>query len=450
MKRGLTAQIANFIANADGIELDPQILRIVKDGFIDTVGVMLAGRHEAVVERLQYYLADNAGEGSEAALLFGNRRASARDAALLNATAAHALDYDDVALCGHPSAVLVPTLLAEGQRLKADGQSLIRAYVVGYETWAELASRDDNTYHLKGWHPTSVFGVVAAAAAVACLRRLPSKTCSHALAIASSMAAGLVANFGSMVKPLHAGLAAAHAIDAVNLASCGVEGSPDALEHEAGYLAALSPNGSADLCSPPDSLGAELRIRRFGLNIKKYPMCFATHRIIDAAIALASRNNVSASDIKVMNAHIGVAQASMLRNHRPTSAIQAKFSIEFALAAAFTARKVGLKEVSDSFVLRDDVRALYEKVRVSTRSTVCADEPALAASDRLTVELESGGLLDSGEIEFALGAARNPITSVALHQKFMDCAATLPTVDAVSIFNFLDNLDTQMQLPDFS
>ena len=450
MTPGLTASLAAFIARAHRLEPERAVRRIVANAFVDTVGVMLAGSREPVVERLLRYRQAHGGAGSEASLLFDGQRASARDAALINGAAAHALDYDDVAVCGHPSAVLVPALLAEGQRLEANGKSLINAYVAGYETWAELARRDDGTHHLKGWHPTGVFGVVAAAAAVAALRRLEAPTCVNVLAMAASMASGVVANFGSMVKPLHAGLAASHAIDAVNLACSGIEGSHDALEHHAGFLAALSPHGKADLTSRADALGVDLAIGRIGLNIKKYPMCFATHRVIDGALALAKRHDVDGREIRHLHAHIGVAQASMLRNARPTTAVQAKFSIEFALAAAFTARKVGLAEVSDEFVARPDVRALFEKVGITTRTTICEDEPALAASDRLIVELNDGRELDSGEIEFALGAARNPITPGALREKFMDCAARVPAVDAVAIHACLDDLEQQSQLPDLA
>src|SRR5690606_28418863 len=137
-------------------------------------------------------------------------------------TAAHALDYDDVGLCGHPSAVLVPALLAEGERMQASGSQLLKAYLAGFETWAELISRDADQHHVKGWHPTAVFGTVGVAAAVACLRGLSQEDCIHALGIAASLAGGVVANFGSMTKPFHAGRASAAGIQAVDLAQAGM------------------------------------------------------------------------------------------------------------------------------------------------------------------------------------------------------------------------------------
>ena len=173
---------------------------------------------------------------------------------------------------------------------------------MGYEVWAELFSREQDPYHLKGWHPTAVLGTVGAAAAVAHLNRLSAERCRHALALAASMACGLVANFGTMTKPLHAGRAAAAAIDAVRLAAAGLTAAPDAIEHHAGYLAALSPNGRVDRQSPATGLGRKLRILDSGLSIKKYPMCYATHRVIDGVLDLARANRLRAEDVKEVRA----------------------------------------------------------------------------------------------------------------------------------------------------
>ena len=117
---------------------------------------------------------------------------------------------------------------------------------MGYEVWAELFGREADQYHIKGWHPTGVFGTVGAAAAVAYLNRLSPAQAQTALSIAASMASGLMANFGTMTKPLHAGRAAANGIEAVRLAVLGLTAAPDIFEHPAGYLTAISPTGKVD------------------------------------------------------------------------------------------------------------------------------------------------------------------------------------------------------------
>src|SRR5690606_35943356 len=122
----------------------------------------------------------------------------------------------------------------------------------------------------------------------------------------------------------------AASIDAVRLAAAGLTAAPDAFEHHAGYLAALSPNGRVDRSSPASQLGKTLRVLDYGLSIKKYPTCYATHRVIDGVLDLARSRSLRADDVKEVRARIGVAQASMLRNHSPVTGLEAKFSLEFA------------------------------------------------------------------------------------------------------------------------
>lgn len=437
---GLTRQVAEFTSSASGLELDPAITSMVRNGFIDTVGVMLAGRQEpvtAIVRRLAELRRSGAGE---ARVLCEDRRLSSRDAALVNATAGHALDYDDVGLMGHPSVVLVPALLAEGERLQASGEQLIRAYVVGYEVWAELIARDRQRHHVKGWHPTAVFGVVAVAAAVAALRGLDVATSQHAIGIAASMASGLIANFGSMTKPFHAGQAAAQGIDAVELAQAGMSAAPDALEHHAGFLAAISPQGQVDRSPCAAPLGQKLRIATLGLTIKKYPMCFATHRVIDAMLDLVQRHESLADEVRAIEVTLGATQASMLRNHRPQTALEAKFSLQFAVAAPLLLGRIGLRELHDEVVRRPEIQHLFDRIYIKTVDTVCPSEPTLALSDRVRIETVSGLILDSGEVSETRGSLASPLSTQELRSKFMDCAAGIPELDAAALFDRLHQL----------
>jgi 2-methylcitrate dehydratase PrpD len=439
-KPGLTQALAAWAARPQDIEIGAAVRRTVRSGFIDTAATVLAGRDEPVVAVLQRHLACHGAQADEARVLFGSQRASARDAAWINATAAHALDYDDVALQGHPSAVLVPLLLAEGERLHASGEALLRAYVVGYETWAELIERDADLHHLKGWHPTAVFGVVAGAAALIALRGLDAVQGTQVLGIAASLAGGLVANFGSMVKPFHAGQAAAHAVDAANLAQAGLTAAGDALEHPAGLLAALSPQGRVDRERPLQG-GRSLRIAELGLSVKKYPMCFAAHRAIDATLDLAVAHNIAPADVAAVQVCTGVAQAAMLRHHAPRTASEAKFSLEFAVAAALVARRVGLAQLDAAFIARPDVQALFSRLQVHRRDTACPTEPTLAASDRVVIELHDGRRLDSGEVDHARGSAQRPCSPDELALKFRDCVAGVVGIDTAQLLARLGRID---------
>lgn len=418
----LTQELAAYVAHPTFGRDEAAACAVAKTGFIDTIATMMAGCREPVVGIMLAHLGA-VKTPAEAPVPFAGIMLPAAQAACINGVAAHALDYDDVALSAHTSTVLVPAILAEGYLLGVSGQEALRAYVVGYEVWAELFAREPDQYHLKGWHPTGVFGTVAAAAAVAYLHRLPEAQARQALAIAASLASGLVANFGTMTKPLHAGRAAACAIEAVRLSMLGLTSSPDVFEHPAGYLNALSPAGRVDRTRPASELGKTLRILDTGLSIKRYPVCYSSHRVIDGVLAIAERENLQPAQVRGVQVTIGAAQASMLRNHQPQTGLEAKFSIEFAVAAALVARKVSLTQLSDSFVAREDVRGLLGKVTIDITERPCPIDPAFSYADRVVIDLTDGRSFDSGDIRFALGNAKIPLDSEGLRQKFMECIA---------------------------
>jgi 2-methylcitrate dehydratase PrpD len=245
-----------------------------------------------------------------------------------------------------------------------------------------------------------------------------------------------------MTKPFHAGQAAANGIDAVDLAQAGMSASGDVFEHRAGYLTALSPTGRTDRESPAANLGKVLRIATMGLAVKKYPMCFATHRTLDAILDLVNAHDLKPGHVTQVRATIGRAQASMLRNHAPVTGLEAKFSLEFAVAAALVSRKVGLAELTDAYVNRPEVRSIFGRVQIATTDTVSVAEPTLAASDRVVVETADGKVFDSGEVAGTRGDANSPVSREEMRVKFLDCVAGTPGIDGAALFEQLMQLET--------
>ncbi len=429
---GLTRSLAEFVAGLDPDALPPEAVATVRRGVADCIGVMFAGRDEPVVAiaRDSITCGDRArmAEGPAPAasralvpVLGGPQVARVPDAAFVDVTAAHALDYDDVAIDGHPSVVLAPVVIAQGRAREASGPRTIAAYVAGYETWAELAGRDADKHHGKGWHPTAVFGAVAAAAAAAYLARLDVERTAHALGIAASMSAGVTANFGTMTKPLQVGLAARNGVLAAQLAEHGATAAADALEHPRGLLAALSPHGRARLEGPARA-GAPWQIVRQGLNIKRYPVCYGAHRAIDASLSLRERLAGRYDAIDRIVVEIGRHQADMLRNADPRTVLDAKFSAQFAVATALVRGHVGLRELDEATLADPQVQRLMERVQVERLDAHDAHDPLFAPFDRVTVVLRGGERLASEPIARALGHADRPIDEPALRTKFMDCA----------------------------
>ncbi len=417
---GLTRSLASFVSQLQPDALPPQAAPTVLRGLADCLGVLLAGRDEPVARIASESIMHTPGPGS--APLLGDRgQAAAADAAFVNATAAHALDYDDTGLDGHPSVILVPVMLAAGLVHRVDGARAIAAYVAGYETWAELIGRDADKHHGKGWHPTAVFGTVAAAAAGASLARLDAERTAHALGIAASMAAGVIANFGSMTKPLQAGFAVRNGLHAVRLAALGATASADALEHPRGLLAAVSPAGRTRLDGPAQA-GAPWQIVRQGLNIKRYPVCYAAHRAIDAALSVRGAVGPRLDAIERIDVSIGTLQAAMLRNPRPATVLDAKFSAEFAIAAALDRGAVGLAELDDRYLASPSVQALIPKVHVQPDTARDSEDPLFSPADQVRVTMRDGRRIDSAPVQRAEGHADRPLREEALRAKFLDCA----------------------------
>ncbi len=415
----LTQALGRFVSELTFQRLPEAALRTARTGFIDCVGTMIAGSPEPAVQILKKTLAT--GGPGEATLYFSSERGPAPEAAWINGTAAHALDYDDVALRGHPSTVLVPAILAEGEALDASGRDMLRAYAAGYEVWGELVGRDPGHHHLKGWHPTGIFGAIGAAAACASLRRLDAERATLAIALAASQSSGVMANFGTMTKPFHAGRAAHSGVIAARLAEAGFTASADALEHPQGFLNAVSPEGKVDREGAPRTLGRDWRLSSVGLSIKNFPACYCTHRSIDAVLDLVLRRPVDPSRVDRVVVSLSDTYATILRNHAPQTGLAAKFSIEFAMAAALTARRVGLGELTDTFVGRADIQQLMRRVVVETNRNYDPETPGASVYDQVRVHLDDGTVLETEQVRHASGHATRPLAEAELFEKFRGC-----------------------------
>lgn len=441
----LTHDLGAFAASLRFDQIPDAALDVIHTGFADCVGVMLAGRDEPPTQILTQVLAPPAGP---ATLVFGSRTASATDAAWINGVAAHALDFDDVAIKGHPSTVLVPAILAEGQALGSTGKEMMVAYAVGYEVWAELARRDPEHYHTKGWHPTGILGSIGAAAACASLNKLNAEQCAMAISLGASQSAGIMANFGTMTKPFHAGRSAQSGVLAAHLAKAGFTASLDALEHPQGFLSAVSPGTRFDVTSPVEA-GKKWKLTVSKLSVKKYPLCFCTHRALDGMLDLVAEQSFKAEDIKSISARTSLRNTKVLRNHNPQTGLEAKFSMEFAMASCVIAQRAGLTELVDDFVQRQDIQALMKKVSVEADETEHPNLPGYSPFDQITVTMKNGEVIKSREVVAVRGGPDLPLSREHLWSKFEDCAR-VGKIDfsAQRLFDALMSLETVAKVSD--
>ena len=438
----LTQLYAGFIAGWQSLDIPEPALEVARLGFTDCAGVMLAGRREEAVIRLANYVSAQ-GACPVSRGVTGGQRVSMVQAGLVNATAAHALDYDDFAFSNHPSAVLVPTILAAADAHGADGRRMAAAYLIGYEVWADLMLREKDLFYDRGWHPTAVLGPIGAAAAAAVTLGLDVDRARHALALAASDSGGVFENFGTMAKPWHGGRAAAAGLQAAGLAAAGLEASPTALEGRYGLMRALSPHGQVDLQTPP-RLGELWRSASMRLNIKKYPTVGASQRGIDAVLALGQRETFDPWRVRSIVARISERHAAVMPYHLPQNALQAKFSLEFAIASALVNRAVGFAELVDGMVRSEVLQFLMSKVSIQTTAEFEPSWRDAAPYDEIRFTLDDGRELVTPQVRRATGHADTPLALHELRAKFLGCAqrAGVSEVDALSLFDAMQHIDT--------
>ncbi len=357
-------RLAAYAAGVADSDLPALARRRAVDAITDCVGCMLAGASEPIADAVAGAIAGGSGD----ALLAGrSQRASPGDAALFNGALAHALDYDDTnhPAYAHPSAVLVPAMLALAPLARFTGRELVTAYVLGFEVFGKLGRALNTAHYTRGWHATATFGTIAAAVAAGRLLRLDEARMSAALGIAASTAGGLRANFGTMVKPLHAGCAARNGVLAALLARAGLDASEAAFDHDYGFLRLFAGDVPADP-APLASWGEPLEILTpYGLALKPYPSCGATHTAIEAAAAI--HRELAGTPVESVRAGVSGLAFAPLIHVMPDRPLAGKFSLHFCVAAALLEGDVTLATFTQRRI--DDPR-IRELIR---RTTMVAD-----------------------------------------------------------------------------
>lgn len=436
----LTADVGRFLAEIKFEHLPAEVLPMVRDVFTDTVGVVMAGADQPVSVILRKTLVEPSGR-KEARACLSSHVVAAVDAALLGGAIAHALDYGCQTMSGHPGGVLAPAILAEAEVLGSSGADMATAFVAGYEVWCEVWRRNQ-FYHKAGWHPTSVFGPLASAAACAVLRRLSAEKAQMAIAISASHAAGLFSNFGSMTKAYHSGMASRGGVVAARLADAGMTGGADALENGQGFLAAFSSGGVPDRQSP-SQLGKEWYLPRYKMQYKMHPSCFFMHRSFEGTVKMLKGRKVDPDEVESVEVEMGRSQVTVLVHERPQNQHQAQFSGQFGIAAAVILGKFGVPEIADEVVRRPDMQAFYPKVKLKPIDEYDPRDPVFSPTERVTMRLKSGEVIESGPIATIPGYASEPLTTEELWGKFRECTR-LTHSDAQSreLFDLLQKVDT--------
>ncbi|HYD11542.1 MAG TPA: MmgE/PrpD family protein [Allosphingosinicella sp.] len=423
--------------------------------FVDIVAVIIPGAVEPVT-RLVFATVKDWGAGPAAAIGQGAQLA-APWAALVNGTAAHALDFDDNfdPAKAHATAVLAPAILALAEQEGASGRDCLDAYIAGLQILGRVGQGVNPTHRNRGWHATATVGAIGTAAACARLLRLDARQAAYAVSMATSMAAGFMSQFGTMTKPLHAGLAARSGVLAASLARNGLD---------AGLATLDGPTGMNRLMVGPDyeqlrdtlthvehgqnlrfetaQVGKPLLLLSSGLKLKRFPNCGSAHRAMDGLSDLLAAHGFAANEVEAVHVRAPVTHLNNLMYQVPEDGLQAKFSLEYGLACILKTGNATLADFTDEAARRPDFAPLYPRIHRHPVDKAEGEFPT-----EVEVVLKDGRRFETA-VPWPAGSLARPFTEAQLWAKFDGCTAgLLPPDELAAVRRALADLP---QLPGIS
>jgi 2-methylcitrate dehydratase PrpD len=363
-------------------DLSEDAITLARQCILDWLGVTIAGATEPAVTILREdKLSD--GANPNASLVGSNERTSTLNAALINGTASHALDFDDVnmAVLGHPTVAILPGLLALAESLDASPRDVITAFVTGYDICCRVGALVGPSHYNKGFHATATVGSIGSAAACARLLELDAETTAASFGIAGTMASGLKSMFGTMCKPLHAGRAAENGLSAARLASRGFTSRDDVLECSQGFAATQSEDFNADEALSSASLDHHIRQNLF----KYHASCYLTHGAIESACSLRAQKIISVDAIDSIEIRVSPVTDRVCNIAKPATGLEAKFSLRLCVAMGLAGHNTsGIATFSDA-ITQDQ-----ELIRLRDLATLVFDENFPEAKGEVAIGTHDG------------------------------------------------------------
>ncbi len=446
-----TQAFVSLFRNARFEQLPAQVVSITKDQVLDFFAVALGGSVEAGVPEMRDLVLEWGGSAQSTILWYGDK-VPAPHAAQVNATMAHALDFDDVHedAIMHPGVVTIPTALAMAEYIGGiDGREFITAVAVGTDFICRLglATRPGESIHKYGWHLTTLFGYLTAAGVAARILGLDETGITNAIGIAYHQCSGngQCVRDGALTKRMGPGMAVRGGIASALMAKRGISGARKCLEGEAGLYRVY--HGGA---YSRERLLADLGVRYEGVNvsIKPYPCCRGVHPAIDAALTLVRRHGIQPGDVRRIVIYCGEATYGLLGvpldvKARPRNFVDAQFSLAWGVATAVARRRASLEDFGPKAVNSPDILAVAACIEVE-------NDPALDRGDqgmepaRVEIALKDGRSF-SEQVDLPTGTPGQPLSRSAIQLKFQDCLAhagwPIPRSQADNLLNFVADLE---------
>lgn len=359
--KGMTRRLAEFVVSTDSEKIPREMYEHAKVAFLDWLGVTAGGMDDPLVLKLIAY-ADAMGGTPQATIIGHKMKKSASQAALINGSASHVLDYDDtlVSFLGHPSVTLFPSLLALSEWQGKSGLDFLTAYLIGLQVGGTIGVCAGLDHYMAGWHATSTLGHLASAAGCAKLLNLSVTQTQYALGIAATQASGLKRVFGTMCKAFHAGKSSEAGMMAALLAQNDFTSAEDILEGPQGFFHVLK-GGVNEKVLELLGLGWDV----VNISQKYHASCHATHSPLEAAVEIMTTEKISLERIDAIRVRSSQMALDAAGKLNPMSGLEGKFSIPYCVANAILRGETGNQAFTDEKVTHPDVKALMKKITVA-------------------------------------------------------------------------------------
>jgi 2-methylcitrate dehydratase PrpD len=417
-----TAVLSAFASRIRMPDISIAAIAATKRHILDCIGVALAAAVEPA-GRIILDITQEQGGAAQAHVLGSSLRTSAVSAAWANGALAHLLDFDDTGF-SHPTACILPAALAMAEGAGATGGDLVTAVCVGLEVFERLSlsgRQHEPELRRRGFHPTSLYGCSAAAAAAGNIVGLNPAQMAVAIGLAAANAGGLTQHFGTWGKGIHAGNAARAGVTSALLAQKNYVADLEGIEGSYGFFSAFHGTGNYDLGRIADGLGTHWSIVDPGLTIKNYPCCGGNLRALDAAQALLHEHEIRFDDVERLEVDVHPDLLHIVRFHKPTQGFRGKFSIDYVLAAMLLDGRVDLDSFTDDYCNAPRMRTSLDKVTVNAHPE-WPDDAASRRKAPVTITMKDGRKF-TRTVEKVRGSPGNPMTRDELVGKYRSCAS---------------------------
>ncbi len=426
----LTKEASTFVDKFNYEQISNEALNISRRCILDGISVMIGGTEQDALSVMYKYIESTSGSPDSRLIGIKGKKFPAHLSALWHGLAGHAMDWDDTqlsygpgrmyGLLTHPTVPPLSACISIGEMIGGvDGKQFLTAFNAGFEVECKIAEAINPDHYARGFHTSGTIGTFGSAVAAAKMLDFNEEQIAMTIGIASSMASGIRANFGTMTKPLHVGRSSENGVTAALLVKNGFTADVNSLDGKWGYLAIAGPG--ADLDHVLGKFGNPLTIENPGVSIKPYPCGVLTHPSMDALKYLMEEEKIQFKDIQEIKLYAAQNILGPIRYQFANTELEGKFCMHFLLSAIAIAGKAGKAEFTNAFVRKKEVQEMQKKI-----TTIQDSEIESMGFDKIRSKIElitnNGTKHTRWADENYRGGPQNPLSNIDLEEKFNDAS----------------------------